>query len=169
MRALVADRAFSRFHGVTWEAVAKSKQIDSLEDPVRLSDALCSVQACSRQQARRYHVRPAAAGVVICMERPARQVEVVVGQRGFLPLHSSKRLLTSASFLPLAAPSCQISGGAVDKRTYYGVYGDMLKALDGQDSLPDTFVDFFFERSSGIEGARPYSGMRIRDRDQVLG
>ena len=68
VRALVADRAFSRFHGVTWEAVAKSKQIDSLEDPVRLSDALCSVQACSRQQARSYHVRPVAAGVVICRQ-----------------------------------------------------------------------------------------------------
>jgi hypothetical protein len=47
VRALVADRLFARFHGVTWEAVAKSKQIDSLEDPVRLSDALCRVQACT--------------------------------------------------------------------------------------------------------------------------
>ena len=45
----------------------------------------------------------------------------------------------------------------------------MLKLLDGQDSLPDTFVDFFFERSSAIEGARPYSGMRIRDGEPVLG
>ncbi len=49
--ALVPDRAFSRFHGVTWEAVTKSKQIDSLEDPVRLSDALCSVQAGSKPAA----------------------------------------------------------------------------------------------------------------------
>jgi hypothetical protein len=34
----------------------------------------------------------------------------------------------------------------MDKETYFQVYGEMLKSLDGQDSLPDTFVDFFFER-----------------------
>ena len=47
--------------------------------------------------------------------------------------------------LLLLAP-CQISGAAMDKETYFQVYGEMLKSLDGQDSLPDTFVDFFFER-----------------------
>lgn len=37
----------------------------------------------------------------------------------------------------------------MDKETYAQVYGDMLKSLDGQDALPDTFVDFFFERCGG--------------------
>lgn len=48
---LVAYRALSRFHGITWEAIAKSKQIDSLEDPVRLSHALCKHAAGSKPAA----------------------------------------------------------------------------------------------------------------------
>lgn len=68
------DRRLSRFSLVTWDLVSKSKQLDSLEDPV--------------------------------------------------------------------------SGSALDKEEYFRIYGEMLKTLDGQDALPDTFVDFFFERDA---------------------
>ena len=41
----------------------------------------------------------------------------------------------------------QVSGSALDKNEYFKIYGEMLKMLDGQDALPDTYLDFFFERS----------------------
>lgn len=46
-----------------------------------------------------------------------------------------------------SASGTQVSGSALDKSEYFKIYGEMLKMLDGQDSLPDTYVDFFFERS----------------------
>lgn len=45
-----------------------------------------------------------------------------------------------------------VSGSAIDKSMYFKIYGEMLKTLDGQDALPDTFVDFFFEKDSVNQG-----------------
>ena len=72
------DPALSKFRSVTWDMVARSRHIDSLEDPV--------------------------------------------------------------------------SGAPLDKSEYLAIYGEMLRTLDGQDSLPDTFLDFFFERDAVNHG-----------------
>ena len=72
------DSVLSKFRSVTWDMVARSRLIDSLEDPV--------------------------------------------------------------------------SGAPLDKSEYLAIYGEMLRTLDGQDSLPDTFLDFFFERDAVNHG-----------------
>ena len=45
-----------------------------------------------------------------------------------------------------------VSGAPLDKSEYLAIYGEMLRTLDGQDSLPDTFLDFFFERDAVNHG-----------------